>query len=76
MFPGAFDLELKDALAAAVADSTLKGRKVLTMEEPGEVYDFIFSHEGRKVYSKICLQEPDLVVIVYSAHRPLKGDTL
>jgi len=76
MFPDDFDCDLRDALAAAVDDSALKGRKVVTMEEPGEVYEFIFSHDRRKVYSKICLQEPDLVVIVYSAHRPLKGDTL
>lgn len=76
MFPGAFDLELRDALAAAVSDPALTGREVLTMEEPGEVYEFIFWHDGRKVYSKICLQKSDLVVIVYSAHRPLKGDTL
>lgn len=73
MFPGAFDCELNDALAAAVDDPTLVGRQVFGMEEPGEVYEFIFRREERAVYAKICLQRPDLVVIVYSAHRPLKG---
>src|SRR5260221_4895933 len=65
MFPGAFDFELNEALAAAVDNRTLTGRKVFDMEEPGEVYEFIFWHDRRKVYAKICLQQSDLVVIVY-----------
>jgi hypothetical protein len=59
----------------AVSDPTLIGRRVLGMQEPGEVYEFMFWHLGRQVYAKICLQ-PSLVVIVYSAHRPLRGDRL
>jgi len=76
MFPGAFDLELQDALADAVDNPNLRGRSITDMKEPGETYDFIFWHQSRSVYAKICLQRPDSVVIVYSAHRPLKGDKL
>jgi hypothetical protein len=54
----------------------LRGQPVFAMAEPGETYEFIFRHEGQAVYAKICLQRPNLLVIIYSSHRPLKGDTL
>lgn len=76
MFPGAFDSELRDALASALDNPRLHGRSISGMAEPGEVFDFIFWHLGRSVYAKICLQRPSLVVIIYSSHRPLKGNDL
>jgi len=76
MFPGAFDYELRDALADALENPDLRGQPVFGMAEPGETYEFIFRHEGQAVYAKICLQRPNLLVIIYSSHRPLKGDTL
>jgi hypothetical protein len=75
MFPGDFDYDRNEAIAAAIQDPTLLGRRVFGMEEPGDVYEFIFSHRSRNVYAKINLQ-PNGDVIVYSAHRPLKGETL
>jgi len=46
------------------------------MKERGTVYEFIFDHRQTKIYSKINLSPDGTVVIIYSAHRPLKGDTL
>jgi hypothetical protein len=46
------------------------------MDEPGETYGFIFQHRSRTLYAKLNLTEPDKVVIVYSAHRPLHGEEL
>lgn len=76
LFPGAFDYELLDALADALDDPDLPGRRIEGMEEPGETYEFIFTHWKRRVYSKINLTPGGEVVIVYSAHRPLRGDSL
>jgi hypothetical protein len=70
-----FDYELADALAAALDDENLVGKRH-EMEEPGETYAFIFPHRSMSVYAKVNLTTPDEVVIVYSAHRPLKGEEL
>jgi len=75
MFPGAFNTEILAAIADALEKPTLMGRQILTMTEPGEVWDFIFHHQKHAVYAKINLT-PDPAVIIYSAHRPLKGETL
>jgi hypothetical protein len=70
-----FDYELADAITAALEDERLVGKKH-QMEEPGETYAFIFSYRDTPVYAKVNLTTLDNVVIVYSAHRPLKGDQL
>jgi len=70
-----FDYELADAIVAALEDERLVG-KTHQMEEPGEAYAFIFSYKDTPVYAKVNLTSPEDVVIVYSAHRPLKGDQL
>lgn len=76
LFPGAFRCELFECLTAALARDDLEGREVTTMKERGTVYEFIFDHRQTKIYSKINLSPDGTVVIIYSAHRPLKGDTL
>lgn len=76
LFPGAFRYELLECLSAALAHDDLEGREVTTMKEPGTVFEFIFDHRQTKIYSKINLSPDGTVVIVYSAHRPLKGDSL
>lgn len=76
LFPGAFRCELFDCLIAVLERDDLEGREVTTMKEPGTVYEFIFDHRQTKIYSKINLSPDGTVVIVYSAHRPFKGDTL
>lgn len=71
-----FDYELFDVLANALDDPALAGNQVTGMKDPGTTYEFIFRHENQPVYAKINLFPDNTVVIVYSAHRPTKGDTL
>jgi hypothetical protein len=77
MFPHqCFDYEMFDALAAALMDPALEGNPVPGMRDPGTTYEFIFKNESRPVYAKINLLPDQTVIIIYSTHRPLKGDTL
>lgn len=75
LFPDGFDWDLREAMADALSAAGIPGKRHW-MDEPGESYAFIFSHRGRKVYGKINLTEPDRLVIIYSAHRPLQGEEL
>ena len=43
-------------------------RKVETMDEPGEVYEFLFVYRSRRMYSKVNLCDGKVSVLVYSAH--------
>jgi hypothetical protein len=70
-----FEYSLREALAHALDDDGLNG-KSYAMDEPGETYGFIFQHRSRTLYAKLNLTEPDKVVIVYSAHRPLHEEEL
>jgi hypothetical protein len=69
-----FDYELLDALADTLETGNLNG-KAHVMDEPGETYSFIFYRENFPIYTKINLTNQQ-IVIVYSAHRPLKGEQL
>jgi len=44
------------------------------MNEPGESYAFIFHFRNLPIYAKANLTTAEEVVIIYSAHRPLKGE--
>ena len=70
-----FDYELFDELVDAMEKESLNGKKHI-MDEPGETYSFIFHHENFPIYTKLNLTEEGQVVIIYSAHRPLKGEEL
>src|SRR5262245_58961045 len=76
LFPDLFLCDLLSALSDALKDPELVGNQVLFMQEPGETYEFIFTYVKRRVYAKINLSPDGRVVIIYSAHRPLKGETL
>jgi len=77
MFPDqGYDYQILDALATPLTDSSLMGNLKPNMNEPGTTYEFIFQHESRSVYAKINLLPGNKIVIIYSAHRPLKGNTL
>jgi hypothetical protein len=75
-----FDVSLFAALADALSSEGVKGRPVTTMAEPGETYEFVFDYDADHgtvaVYAKLNLQPDGKVVIIYSAHRPLKQDDL
>lgn len=70
-----FESVLREVLADALGTEGLEGKQHY-MDEPGETYSFIFRYENFPVYAKIDLASRDQVVIVYSAHRPLKGEDL
>jgi len=76
LFPSLFPGDLLNALSEALEDPELDGNQVFGMQEPGDVYEFIFSHANRRVYTKVNLCPDGTVIIIYSAHRPLKGDTI
>ena len=46
------------------------------MDEPGETHSFIFRYGDSPLYTKINLTSQNQIVIVYFAHRPLKGEDL
>lgn len=75
-----FDSSLFAALANALRRDGLHGRAYPEMDEPGDTYGFVFDYETRagsvRVYAKLNLQPGGQIVIVYSAHRPLKQDEL
>ena len=75
-FPDTFPFELYNALASALEVDGVKGKRVTGMFPPGEVWAFWFMFRGRRLYGKVNLVEGKLCVVVYSAHRPLKGDEL
>ncbi|GEM_PF-380826 len=67
----AFQYELFNALEDALSNAEVEGKRH-EMDEPGETYAFFFFHNGRRLYSKICLCPDGTVIIIYSAHPPNK----
>ena len=74
MFPKLYHYVLWDAIAEALKDPSLGGRWIDDMQETGETYAFIFQFKGKEVYTKINLRPDGRIIIIYSAHRPLKGE--
>ena len=73
-FPDAFIYELHDALARTLCEP-VEGRQVHGMTPPGVIYEFFFFHQAKRMYGKVGLHDTR-VVIVFSAHTPLKGNAL
>ena len=76
LFPDLYPGDLLIALSDALEESDLLGNQIADMDESGEVYEFIFTYSSRAIYSKINLCPDGTMVIIYSAHRPLKGEAL
>lgn len=74
-FPEAFPTALKDTLVS-ILRQPLEGELVLGMTPPGVVYEFMFKFDERLMYGKVGLHDNDTLVIVFSAHVPLKGNEL
>jgi hypothetical protein len=75
-FPDSWSFELYEELCRYLKMDDAVGQPVTTMRDPGTVYEFIFMCKGRSLYSKINLKPSGEVLIIYSAHPPLKGETL
>lgn len=75
LFPEKFSFDLYKVLAEILRlGSYTDARKIDTMSEPGDVYEFLFMYEGRRMYSKINLCKGKVMVLVYSAHLQRKGN--
>ncbi len=73
LFSAAFTYEIYDAFILALKDPELLGNRVYGMKPEGE---FIFTYQRKQVYGKVCLTKDKRLVVIFSAHRPLKGETL
>ena len=75
-FPNAWKFNLYELLLHYLSQPDAIGRPILDLTPPGMGYDFICQYEDEPVYAKINLLASGDVVLIVSAHRPLKGDTL
>lgn len=75
-FPNAWRYELYGLLRNYLEKPNAEGRSITALKPPGEAYDFICSYSGENVYAKINLLTSGDIIVIVSAHRPLKGDTL
>lgn len=76
MFPLSFSYNLYQAFEQALETPGLTGNQVYGMTPEGTTYEFIFLYEKRDVYGKVCLTTDNEVIVIFSAHRPLKGAAL
>src|SRR5437867_4012410 len=67
-FPGSFPSELHEAVKEALEQPDIIGVEVTDMDEPGQTYKFLFTHQGRPLYGKVCLCPDRQSVIIFSAH--------
>jgi len=75
LFPESYSFEIYAVLAHVLSDGLVTdARRVLTMNEPGEVYEFLFTHENNRMYAKVNLCEGRVSVLVYSAHLQRLGN--
>ena len=75
-FPKAWDYNLYDLLERYLSRADAVGCLISDLKPPGVGYEFICEYEGEKVYAKLNLLASGDVVLIISAHRPLKGDVL
>lgn len=75
-FPNAWRFDLYDLLKRYLLQPNAQGRLITGLTPPGITYDFICEYNAEKVYAKINLLNSGDVILIVSAHRPLKGDTL
>lgn len=76
LFPDTFNYNLIEVFADALRIPDLSGNKIEGMSPKGETYEFIFEYRRKLVYGKVCLREDGKLVVIFSAHRPLKGNAL
>ena len=50
LFPASFSFEVYSVISKVLkSNAVTDARKVETMKEPGEVYEFLFVHDGRRM---------------------------
>ena len=69
LFPDSFSFEIYSVISSILKLGAITdARRIMTMNEPGEVYEFLFVYRSRRMYSKVNLSEGKVSVLVYSAH--------
>lgn len=76
LFPDTFGYHLIEAFTEALQIPELEGNRKYGMKPEGEIYEFIFDYRKLPVYGKVCLRKDGKLVLIISAHRPLKGNAL
>lgn len=75
LFPDSFSFEIYSVISSILKLGAITDiRKVEAMNEPGEVYEFLFVYRSRRMYSKVNLCEGKVSVLVYSAHLQRLGN--
>ena len=72
----AWDYVRFDAMAIALENPCIQGQRITTMKEPGETYEFFFTHRNNLMYGKINLKPDGKIILIYSSHTPRKGEKL
>jgi hypothetical protein len=75
-FPYAWESQWDEAIIAGLTGETVLGRRVPDMVPRCDAYAFWFVFERTKLYGKIGLLPDGRVIIVFSSHKPRKGDEL
>ena len=75
-FPDATNYDRFDAMADALENDEIVGRRIEGMREPGDVYAFWFYFGNRQLYGKINLFPSRDRILIYSSHIPYKGEDL
>ena len=73
-YPNAWDSERDDALAAALSNDGVTGLHITDMIPPCDAYAFWFSFQEDRLYGKVGLTPDGRIVIIFSSHRPRRGD--
>lgn len=73
-FPDSWEYQWNHALITALSMEGVTGRRIPDMVPPCEAYAFWFFFEKFKLYAKIGLLSDNKVIIIFSSHRPRKGD--
>lgn len=75
LFPDSFSFEIYSVISSILKLGAITdARKVEGMNEPGEVYEFLFVYRSRRMYSKVNLCEGKVSVLVYSAYLQRLGN--
>ena len=75
-FPDTFEFQRNEAIIHSLRRPDIEGRRIYGMTENGEVWQFWTIYRNRQIFTKINLLPNNQVVIVYSTHPPLKGNSL
>lgn len=76
LFPSSFRFERYESMANALRVAGIQGRRIYGMREEGETYAFFFHHRNTALYGKINLLPSGKLIIIYSSHKPEKGNKL